>query len=77
MHPYLWALLFVLVGCVTIYGAVTCRYSKATLVVEGLLGVALWSAVSISSSISQGSIGAVTIAGVVSVFLLVRYPAWR
>ena len=77
MNRYLWMVLFCIVGVTGIYGAITSKYSKATLVVEGFLGTALWTAVSISSAMSQGSIGAVTIAGVISIFLLVRYPAWR
>lgn len=74
---YVWVALFILVGCATVYGAVTSKYSKATLVVEGFLGVAVWTAVGISSSISQGSIGAVTIAAVISIYLLIRYPTWQ
>lgn len=77
MNRYLWLALFLLVGCTTIYAAVKKNYSKATLVIEGYVGAALWVAVSISSGISQGSIGAVTIAGIISIYLLVRYPEWQ
>ncbi len=76
MSKWAWATVFSIVGCVTIYSAVTSKYNRCTLIFEGFLGVGVWTAMSISSAISQGSIGAVTIAAVVSVFLLVRYPTW-
>lgn len=77
MHGSVWFALFDLVGFATMWGAVTSSYSKGTMVVEGFISVAVWTALSIATAISQGSISAVSVAGLISIYLSVRYPAWR
>lgn len=72
-----WAIAFMVNGAVLIYGAITSKYSKIGLILEGILGTALWAAVGITVMISQGSLGAVTIATFLSVYLLIRYPTWH
>lgn len=72
-----WSALLVLVGSTLIYGAVTSRYSKLGLALEGILGTAVWAAIGITGMISQGSLGAVTIGILLNMFLLIRYPIWQ
>lgn len=77
LSPDIWAAFFIISGVSLIYGAVTCRYSKLSLVFESILSTASWTAVGITSMISQGTIGAIAAPILISLFLLIRYPTWQ
>lgn len=75
--PSAWASMFFISGSALIYGAITSKYSRLQMFLEGILGTFAWVSVSITGMISQGTVGAVTIAAAISIFLLIRYPVWR
>ena len=73
---YVWSALLLVSGAALVYGAVTCHFDRLMLVLEGFIGAATWSALSITTMIAQGTIGAVTIAALINLYLLLRYPTW-
>lgn len=77
MPYWAWGIGFIVSGCSILRGAITGRYSFKTMLLESVLGTILWVSVAVSSMMSQGSPGAVTIAGLMSLWLLVRYPTWN
>lgn len=77
LDPNVWACMFFISGLALIYGAVTCRYSKVSLLIESILSTASWTAVGITSMISQGTVGAIAAPILISLFLLIRYPTWQ
>jgi hypothetical protein len=77
MPHWAWATLFAINGAALLLGAITKRYSKVHLLVEGGLGVFLWVAMGITSMISQGTPGAITMSMFISVWLCIRYPTWN
>lgn len=77
MPQLLWAFLLVINGTALVYGSITSRYGKLGLLLEGILGTLLWTALGITSMISQGSLGGITIAIAISAYLLIRYPTWQ
>lgn len=72
-----WGIGFITSGLAVFHGAVTSRCSKLSMFLEAILGTVLWVSIAVSSMMSQGSPGAVTIAALMSVWLLIRYPAWK
>lgn len=67
--------LFLVHGLATLYGVLYRRYSTTLLILEGLVGVFLWSGLGLAEAIQQGSPGPMLIAGGgISLFLLIRYP---
>ena len=68
------ATLFFTHGVALMYGVCTGRFSTALLLCEGLLGVFLWFGVGIAEAIEQGVPGPMFVAGLVAVYLLIRYP---
>lgn len=77
LPPIVWAIMFVYSGSALVYGAITCRYNKILLFLEGILGSLAWTAFSITSMISQGSPGAITMVALINIYLLIRYPVWQ
>ena len=77
MPHWMWGIGFMVSGAAVLIGAVTKKYSWTSMFFEAILGTVLWVSVSVSSMMSQGSPGAVTIAGLMSMWLLVRYPTWN
>ncbi len=76
MPHWMWGIGFMMSGAAVFRGAITRKYSILTMFFESILGTALWVGVAISSMMSQGSPGAVTIAALMSIWLLIRYPTW-
>lgn len=84
MHPHAAALvknntqilmlLFFVHGCAVLYGVKTKRFSIPLLFCEGLLGVFLWLGTGIAEWMTQEAPGPSVVAGLISMFLLARYP---
>lgn len=74
MPYWLWGIGFIISGAAIIRGAYTSKYSYASMFIESVLGTILWVGVAVSSMMSQGTPGAITIAALMSIWLLVRYP---
>lgn len=72
-----WAATFICNGIALIYGSITSHYNPIAFLFEDILGVLAWTALSITSMISQGSIGGITVAALINIYLLMRYPAWK
>lgn len=71
---WLWASGFLVHGVALLYGVITRRYSTILLLVEGVLGVALWTAASIAMSVSQGAVGASAAGALIAAWICIRYP---
>lgn len=69
-----WGALFVLHGIALLYGVITARFSNILLLLEGVLGCALWAVSAVAMTLSQGSPGPAIAGGAISVWLLTRYP---
>ena len=67
-------ILFTIHGFSLLYGVLTCRYSIALLFTEGVLGVFLWCGIGIAEWHQQGVPGPMFMAGLIALFLLIRYP---
>ena len=72
-----WVAALAINGLAMVYGAVTRNYSPFAFIMEDVLGVLTWTSLSITSMISQGTIGGVTVAALINIYLLMRYPAWK
>ena len=72
LPPHAWSIMFSVSGLALVYGAVTCRYDRLMLTLEGVLGSIAWTALSITTMMSQGTIGAVTVAALINLNLLLR-----
>lgn len=77
LPPHAWSILLGVSGLALMYGAVTCHFDRLMLALEGVAGSIAWVALAITTMMSQGSIGAVTIAAIINLYLLVRYPSWQ
>ena len=74
MPGAVWAALFITHGVSLMYGVLTRKYNKVLLVLEGILGTALWSSSAVIMFFFQGGPDA-TLAGACAAFwLLIRYP---
>ena len=71
---HLLMLLFFIHGSAVLYGVKTKRFSITLLFCEGLLGVFLWLGTGIAEWMTQGVPGPSIVAGLISMFLLARYP---
>lgn len=74
---WLWALGFGLSGLALLYGVITCKYSRLFFMFEGVLGSFSWVSLGITSSMSQGTVGATAFASVIALWIMVRYPKWK
>lgn len=74
---WMWAIGFALSGLALLYGVITCRYSRLLFTFEGVLGAFSWVALGITSSMSQGTVGATAFASVIALWIMVRYPKWK
>lgn len=77
LPPSIWSALLTINGAALIIGVITGRYGYFGLCMEGILGTVTWSVIGITSMISQGSLGTVTVAILVNVYLIIRYPTWQ
>lgn len=73
---WVWGIGFLMTGSAMLYGSLASKLSTLSMFFEGILGTILWVGVAVSSMMSQGSPGAVTIAALMSVWLAIRYPSW-
>ena len=71
----LWGIAYLVHCCALWYGVLTRRYSHTLLVLEGVLGVVLWTASAVCVGIAQGAPGATCAGLMMAYWLLVRYPA--
>lgn len=69
-----WGILFIINGSALIYGVLFRAYSTKLLILEGLLGVALWGSSAVAVYHTQDSLGAHTIAAIIALWILARYP---
>jgi hypothetical protein len=71
---WLWAVAFFTHGSALWYGVFTKTFNNFLVVLEGLLGLIVWSASAMAIVLSQHSIGAQTVGACIAFWLLVRYP---
>lgn len=69
-----WSTLFVVHGTALLYGVIYRRFNTLLLVLEGLLGLAIWGSSALRVFEAQGTIGAHTIAACIALWILTRYP---
>lgn len=73
---WVWGIGFLMTGSAMFYGSMASKISSTSMFFEGILGTILWAGMAVSTMMSQGSPGAVTIAALMSVWLAIRYPTW-
>ncbi len=71
---WVWSLAFVIHGFALLYGAFTRKYSTFLLLLEGVLGVAVWSAAAAATTLEQGAPGGTTVGALIALWVLIRYP---
>ncbi len=71
---WVWATAFILNGLALLYGSFTRKYNTFLLLLEGVLGVAVWSAAAAATTIEQGAPGGTTVGALIALWVLVRYP---
>jgi hypothetical protein len=71
---WLWGIGFMLNGSALIVGAVTNKYSKIQLFLEGVLGVVVWIGSAYAVVVTQRAVGAHVIAGLIAFWIYIRYP---
>lgn len=71
----LWSTLFALHGLALLKG-LSGKFNFFTLMIEGVLGVALWGITALTNTLAQGYVpGPSTVALLMTVWLLARYPS--
>jgi hypothetical protein len=69
-----WATLFFVNSAALLYGVITKRYDTFLLILEGILGTALWFCAAFAHWYSQGAPDAITAGALMATWLLIRYP---
>lgn len=78
MFPvWVWALLFAVNGVALVWGAIYGQPSRLMHFLEAVVGVTVWLGMGITTSLAQGVPGPTFFASLISVWLYVRYPAWK
>lgn len=77
LPPSVWSAGFAISGAALIYGVITCNFNRFLFTLEGVLGAFMWVTLGITSSMSQGTVGATAFASVIALWIMVRYPAWK
>lgn len=72
---FVWSFLLTLNGLYLVYGAITKRFNRISLFMEGFLGSITWTTLAVTSMISHGSVGGITVAAFINIYLLLRYPS--
>jgi len=73
-HENVWCAGFIVHGLALLYGVVTKQYNKLLLLLEGVLGAALWITAAVAMAEAQGSLGASAAGALISAWICVRYP---
>jgi hypothetical protein len=68
------ALMFFLHGTALVYGAITSKFNRWLLILEGMVGTFVWSAMAYTDFLDHGGITPVFIGACMAFLLLVRYP---
>lgn len=71
---HVWAALFFVHGFAVLYGVFAHKYNRLLVILEGVLGVALWCGSAAAVVITQKSFGAHVVGGMIAFWLLIRYP---
>lgn len=74
---WLWAAGFAANGAALVIGAICNRPSRYMYLLEGVLGVAVWLAMGITTAMAQGMPGPTFFASFISIWIFVRYPSWK
>ena len=69
-----WALIFALNGLALLYGVVSRQYNIVLLWLEGVLGMAAWTAAAACMTIAQGAPGASICGAAIAAWICYRYP---
>jgi hypothetical protein len=69
-----WSLLFTVHACALWYGVITRKFNQLLLLLEGVLGTALWVSYAIIMILYQGGPDDTTAGALIAFWLLVRYP---
>ncbi len=72
--PEIWCMLFTIHGLAMLYGVSQNLHNKILLLLEGILGIIIWTTAGIAVTIAQGALGAIIAGTLISFWLLVRYP---
>lgn len=68
------ALMFAIYGIALLYGAITSKFNRFLLFIEGMLGVFVWTAYAWADWKDHSGMTPVAVAAVMAFLLLVRYP---
>lgn len=77
MPAWAWSFGFLLCGSALMHGVITCKYSRLGFFLEGIVSAFMWVLLGITSSMSQGTVGATAFASVIAGWIMVRYPKWK
>jgi hypothetical protein len=66
--------MFLLYGAALLYGAITSKFNRFLLFIEGMLGVFVWSAYAWADWIDHSNMTPMTVGAAMAFLLLVRYP---
>ena len=70
----IWRMAFFLHGVSVMYGVITKQYSKPLLLIEGVLGTAMYGALGIGDLLYFHTASPTIFCSVVAMYLLIRYP---
>jgi TRAP-type uncharacterized transport system fused permease subunit len=68
------AVMFGIYGVALLYGAITSKFNRFLLFIEGMLGVFVWSAYAWADCIDHSGMTPMTVGAMMAFLLLVRYP---
>ncbi len=72
-----WGSLFILNGTALLYGIVFRIFNTYLLLLEGVLGLALWGSSAVAVFFAQGTVGAHTVVALLALWVLARYPTHK
>ncbi len=70
----MWVVAFTIHGLALLYGVLTRTFNKKLLLLEGVLGIALWAVAAASVIFATGSFGGPVAGAMVQFWILTRYP---
>lgn len=77
MPAWMWAAMFHVHSVSLWCGILFKKHNAVMLALEGVLGVFVWVALGLATTMAQGMPGPTLAASPVAIWILVRYPTWK
>lgn len=77
LPPAIWSILFLTTGSSMMFGLFIKKFNLLLLILESGVGCFAWVSLGITTGIENGIPGLSMFVSMISIWILMRYPAWR